>query len=173
MLCIVTSCNNDDDGSTTTGNTDEYFKYSIDGLERIFDYEVEAHLETDLTTLIDKYEINASGQQPSGDLRRIAAVFTFDSSGLFLPNSTYNWGVAQDNNPAAKFYFAENTSTNFFILSADYSVHPIDAEVTSANPINIGDYITFTFNGTFQDENNVTHNIDGMCRVKREVDQDY
>jgi hypothetical protein len=173
LLCFVTACDNDDDGSTTTGNTDEYFKYTIDGEERIFDYDVEGHLETETSTLIDKYEINASGQQPSGNLRRIAAVFTFDSAGAFMPNTSCNWGIQQNTNASAEFYFAENTSSNLFILSPDFSSHPITATVTSAIPNNIGDYMEFDFTGTFLDENNVTHNISGTCRVKRDADQNY
>ncbi|WP_340155148.1 hypothetical protein [uncultured Winogradskyella sp.] len=172
-LCTVTSCNNDDDGSTTTGNTDEYFKYTIDGVERIFDYDTEGHLETDSSTIIDKYEINASGQQPSGDFRRISAVFTFDSSGSFMPNTNYNWGIALDSNPTAKFYFSENTFSNLFVLSLDFSSHPITATVTSTTSNNVGDYIEFDFSGTYLDDNNVTHNISGVCRVKRDADQNY
>lgn len=171
ILCIVTSCSDDDDGSTTTGNTAEYFKYTIDGVERIFDFEVEGHFETDMTTIIDKFEINASGQQPSGDLRRIAAAFTFDNT-AFLPNTTYNWGLALDSDPTEKFYFAESTSTNLFILTADFATHPIVATVTSSNPINIGDYLEFNFLGTF-DDNGTTKNISGTCRVQRDTDQNY
>lgn len=173
-LAILTfSCSDDDDGSTTTGNTNEYFKYTIDGVERIFDYQVEAHLETDASTVIDKYEINASGQQPSGDLRRIAAVFTFDSSGAFMPNTTYNWGVALDSDTTEKFYFAESTSSNIFAISTSFVDNPITVTVTSANPVSIGDYIEFTFAGAFQDSNNVTHNISGECRVQRDADQNF
>lgn len=77
LIIVLTTfnCSSDDDGSTTTGNTDEYFKYTIDGVERIFDYDVEGHLETQTTTSIDIFEINASGQQPSGDLRKNCSSF--------------------------------------------------------------------------------------------------
>ncbi|WP_458626833.1 hypothetical protein [Winogradskyella sp. PC D3.3] len=173
LVFCTFSCSNDDDGSTTTGNTDEYFKYTIDGVERIFDYDIEAHLETDSSTLIDKYEINASGQQPSGDLRHISAVFTFDSTGAFLPNIIYNWGVMQNVNSSEGFYFAENTLSHLFMLSPDFTIHQISATVTSAIPTSIGDYIEFEFSGTFTDDSNVTHNISGVCRVKRDADQNY
>ncbi|WP_055446439.1 hypothetical protein [Lacinutrix mariniflava] len=173
IVLVAFGCSDDDDGSTTTGNTNEYFKYTIDGVERIFDYDIEAHLETDGTTIIDKYEINASGQQSSGDLRRIAAVFSFDSSGAFMPNTIYNWGLALDSNPAAKFYFGETTPSHIFGLSIDYTSNPIDATVTSVIPSNVGDYLEFTFTGTFLDNSNVVHNISGECRVQREVTQNY
>ena len=172
IVLLVFSCSSDDDGSTTTGNTQEYFKYSIDNVERIFDYDVEAHLETDASTIIDRYEINATGQQPSGDIRRIAAAFSFDSSGTFMPNTTYNWGLAQDSDTTEKFYFAESTSSNLFILSGNLGTHTIVATVTSANPVNVGDYLEFTFTGTF-DDNGTTKNISGECRVKRDANQDY
>ena len=175
LIIVLTAfnCSNDDDGSTTTGNTDEYFKYTIDGVERIFDYEVEGHLETQTTTSIDIFEINASGQQPSGDLRRIAAAFSFINTGAFLPNTTYNWGLALDNAPTEKFYFSESTSSNLFVLSPDFNTHPIVATITSTIPNNVGDYLEFTFTGTFQDDNNVTRTISGECRVQRDADQHY
>lgn len=163
------SCDNDD-GSTTTGNTLEYFKYTIDGSERIFDYEVEGHLETQTTTSIDIFEINASGQQPSGNLRRVAAAFSFVNTGAFLPSTTYNWGLALDNTPTEKFYFSESTPTNLFLLS---QTQPIVTTITSTIPNNIGDYLEFTFTGTFQDGNNVTRTISGECRVQRGADQNY
>ncbi|WP_290700263.1 hypothetical protein [Lacinutrix sp.] len=169
FLTLAFNCSDDDDGTTTTGNTQEYFKYTIDGVERIFDFEVEGHFETDATT-IDKFEINASGEQPSGSLRRIAAAFTFDNT-AFMPSTTYNWGIAQDSNTTEKFYFAESTSTNLFILTADFSAHPIVATVIPPNPVNVGEYLEFTFTGTFQDGNNVTRSIDGLCRVQRGMDQ--
>lgn len=171
-LVFIVACSNDDDGSTTTGNTNEYYKYTIDGVERIFDYEVEGHLETDTSTIIDIFEINASGQQPSGDLRRIAASFSFDSNGVFMPATTYNWGLALDSSPTEKFYFAESTSSNLFVLSGDFTTHPIVATVTSAIPSNIGDYLEFTFSGTF-DDNGTTRTISGECRVQRDADQNY
>lgn len=171
LILLTFSCSNDDDGSTTTGNTNEYFKYTIDGVERIFDYEVEGHLETDTSTIIDRFEINASGQQPSGDLRRIAASFSFDSN-TFMPSTSYDWGLALDNDTTQKFYFAESTSTNLFILSGSFTDNPITATVTSANPTNIGDYLEFTFSGTF-DDNGTTRNISGECRVQRDTDQNF
>jgi hypothetical protein len=170
---LAFSCSDDDDGSTTTGNTQEYFKYTIDGQERIFDYEVEAHLETNTSTIIHRYEINASGQQPSGDLRRIGASFSFDGTGTFMPLMSYNWGLAEDNTPTARFHFAESTSSNLFLISGDFNAHPIVATVSSTNPVNIGDYIEFTFSGTFTDSNNATRNISGVCRVQRDADQNY
>jgi len=170
---LAFSCSDDDDGSTTTGNTQEYFKYTIDGVERIFDYDVEAHLETDSSTIIDRYEINASGQQPSGDLRRIGASFFFDSSGAFMPNTTYNWGYADDTNTEAKFHFAESTFSNLFILTPDFTTHPIVTTVTSPTPTNIGDYLEFEFSGTFQDDNGNTKTISGVCRVQRDADQNF
>ncbi|WP_289044168.1 hypothetical protein [uncultured Olleya sp.] len=169
----VFNCSDDDDGSTTTGNTNEYFKYTIDGVERIFDYQVEGHLETDTSTIIDRFEINASGQQPSGDLRRVGINFSFDSSGAFLPNTVYNWGVALDNTPTEKFYFGETTSTNLFLLSSDFNAHPIIATVTSVIPNAVGDYLEFTFVGSYTDDNNVSHSISGECRVQRDANQDF
>lgn len=172
ILVLNLACSSDDDGSTTTGNTDEYFKYTIDGVERIFDYSVEGHLETDNSTIIDRFEINATGQQPSGDLRRIAVAFSFDSNGAFMPNTTYNWGLALDNSPTEKFYFSESTSSNLFILSGDFSTHPIVATITSAIPSNVGDYLEFTFVGTF-DDNGTSRSISGVCRVQRDANQNY
>ena len=166
---LLFSCSSDDDGSTTTGNTQEYFKYTIDGVERIFDFEVEGHLETDTSTIIDRYEINASGQQPSGDLRRIGASFSFDSNGAFMPNIIYNWGLAQDSDTTEKFYFAESTSSNLFLLSITQS---ISTTLTSAIPSSLGDYLEFTFSGTF-DDNGTTRTISGECRVQRDADQNY
>ncbi|WP_336127143.1 hypothetical protein [Mesoflavibacter sp. CH_XMU1422-2] len=59
-----------------------------------------------------------------------------------------------------------------FVLSGDFATHPIVASVTSANPSNIGDYLEFTFSGTF-DDNGTTRTISGECRVQRDADQNY
>lgn len=173
LLFIFNGCANDDDGSTTTGNTDEYFNYTIDGVERIFDFEVEGHLETQTTTSIDIFEINASGQQPSGEFRRIAVAFSFVNTGAFLPSTTYNWGLASENTPTERFYFSESTPSNLFILSGDFNTHPIVATITSTIPNTVGDYLEFTFSGTFQDDNNIMRMISGECRVQRDADQDF
>ncbi len=173
LLAVFTSCDSDD-GSSSNGNTLEYFKYSIDGgANRIFDNEIEAHLETNTNTIIDRYEINATGIRTDGSLRRIAASFAFNSNGNFMPNITYDWGIAQDNTPAPTFYFAESTIGNFFLITADHTVHPIITMVNSSNPTIIGDYIEFSFNGSFQDDSNITHSISGECRVQRGVDQNF
>lgn len=171
-LVFIVACSSDDDGSTTTGNTDEYFKYTIDGVERIFDYEVEGHLETETSTIINRFEINATGLQPNGDIRRIGGSFSFDSNGAFMPASTYNWGLALDNTPTEKFYFGETTSSHPFLLSFDISPNLIIASITSTIPNNVGDYLEFTFTGTF-DDNGTTRNISGECRVQRDADQNY
>jgi len=169
---LIFSCSSDDDGSTTTGNTDEYFKYTIDGVERIFDNSVEGHLETDNSTIIDRFEINATGIQPNGDVRRIGGSFSFDSNGAFMPNTTYNWGLALDNDTTEKFHFIETTFSHPFALSYDISPNLIIASITSTIPNNVGDYLEFTFTGTF-DDNGTTRSISGECRVQRDADQNY
>jgi len=158
IALAIFSCSSDDDGSTTTGNTDEYFKYTIDGVERIFDNSVEGHLETDNSTVIDRFEINATGIQPNGDLRRIGGGFSFDSNGAFMPNTTYNWGLALDNDTTEKFHFIETTLSHPFALSLDFTANPIIASITSTIPNNVGDYLEFTFKGTF-DDNGTTRNV--------------
>jgi hypothetical protein len=172
-LAVITISCNTDDGTSTTGNTQEYFKYKIDdGPVRTFDYQAEGHLETDTSSIIDRYEINAIGiSADTGEVRRIGGSFTFDSSGPFMPNTVYNWGWATDNDPTAKFFFIERTPSNLFALSLDFTMSAIITEVTSPNPTNIGDYLEFVFAGTYQDANNVTHSIEGQCRVLRDMDQ--
>lgn len=169
---VIISCDSDD-GTSTTGNTDEYFKYSINGVERIFDNDVEAHLETDSGTIIDRYEINANGVSSNGNFRRIGASFSFNSNNGFLPSTTYDWGLALDGDPVQKFYFSENTLGNLFILSPDFNQHPIVTNITSSIPVSIGDYIEFTFTGTFTDDSGNIQSITGECRAQRDLDQNF
>jgi len=172
ITLFIFNCSDDDDGTSTTGNTQEYFKYTIDGVERIFDFDVEAHLETDTGSIIDRYEINASGISANETVRRIGASFSFDSNGPFMPNTMYNWGLALDSDTTEKFHFAESTVSNLFILSADFSLHPITATLISTVPSNVGDYLEFTFTGNF-DDNGTTKSISGECRVQRDADQNF
>jgi len=172
LLFTVFACSDDDDGSTTTGNTQEYFKYTIDGVERIFDFDVEIHLETDTSTSANRFEFNASGQQPSGALRRVSGNLYFDSNGVFLPVQPYNWGFLYNNETETKFFFSESTSSNIFVLTPSFTDHPIVATITGIAPNNVGDYLEFTFSGTFS-QNGTTKTISGECRAQREADQNF
>ncbi|MEO8933415.1 MAG: hypothetical protein ABI295_03835 [Xanthomarina sp.] len=176
LLIIITICScgaNEDDGSTATGYLDEYFKYRVDGVERVFDYEVEGHLETETNSTTHRFEINASGVQAVEGRRRVGISFVFNSMDGFMPGTNYNWGMIPDSNPETKFYFLEITSNYLFIIEADFSVNPIVATLQSTVPINVGDYMEFTFFGTFQDDNHITRTISGECRVKRDADQNF
>lgn len=170
ILTLSLSCNTDDDGTTSTGNTQEYFKYTVDGVERVFDYEVESHLETESTTSIDRFEINASGQYANGDLRRIAASFTFLNTTFLLSNTPYVWGLADGITNMQNFYFAESTVNHLFVLDSN---QPITAEITTVTPDAISDYFEFTFTGTFTETNGIVRTISGECRVQRDTDQHY
>jgi hypothetical protein len=170
-LLVFISCNPDDDATNTTGNTQEYFKYTVDGIERVFDNEVEAHYEATSNTTVRLFEINATGLYASEGVRRIAAVFSFRNPPTTVLNANnYPWGL-QDGSPSSTqqhFYFSESTPNHPFVLDLN---HPINAQITSTIPTNVGDYVEFTFSGTFTDHNNVQHNILGECRVQRDVDQ--
>jgi len=172
LLAILTttlffSCDDDGDGSSTTGNT-EYFKYTIDGVERIFDHQIEAHLETDTRSDIDRYEINATGL--NGEvLRTIAGTFSFSNSSFLMTNTDYDWNIAA-NTSERGFLFAEITPSNFLFIPSN---EPITTTITSLPPNNVGDYIEFIFSGTYIDDNGVLRTISGECRVKRGVDQNF
>lgn len=174
LIFQFAACSDSDDGSTTTGNTDEYFKYTADGVERIFDYTIEGHKETQTNSNVATFEINASGQQPNGDLRRVAFTFFFDANGALLPTTSYPWGYPDPNAPTSTAYFAENTISNPFLLSVNYSENPIDVTITSAIPNNVGDYLEFSFTGMYTDmATNTMKTISGECRVQRDADQSF
>lgn len=170
VTLIITSCGSDDDGSTTTGNTQEYFKYTVDGVERIFDYQVEIHLETETGNAIDRLEINASGLYQDGSLRRIAGNFFFPNTNFLQSNSNCNWGFSDGT--SHNYMFAESTQNHLFLINNNFLLHPIVANVTSI-PTAIGDYIEFTFTGTYTDNNNAIHTISGLGRAQREIDQNF
>jgi len=172
MLLLIVACESDD-GSSNTGNTDEYFKYTINGVERVFDYQVESHRETQSNSIIHSYEISALGLRSDGEFRRVAATFFFDGNGTFMPTNTYEWGYTFPNDLTPRFYFAESTMSNFFLIEADFAMHPITATVTSAIPSNVGDYIEFTFTGMYKDQNGVMQPISGECRAQRDADQNF
>lgn len=170
LFIVAWSCNPDDDGTSTTGNTQAYFKYTVDGVERIFDVDVESHLETETVTSIDRFEFSASGLQNNGDLRRIAGSFTFVNSTFLLSNTPYNWGVADGITNMENFYFAESTVNHPFILTLNQA---ITAEIVTSAPNNLSDYFEFTFSGNFTELNGTTHTILGSCRAQRDADQNY
>ncbi|WP_165748345.1 hypothetical protein [Cellulophaga sp. Z1A5H] len=168
-IYLVSSCSSDD-GSSTTGNTQEYFKYTVDGVERIFDNEVEIHIETSSTTNLIKFEFNANGISPNtNDFRRVAGTFSFPDMATFNSSTIYDWGVSDG--VTKGFYFSETTSTNLFFISPDFSINPITATITTAIPTNVGDFIEFSFTGSYVDSANATHSISGVCRAERDLDQ--
>lgn len=170
LLITISSCGSDDDGSTTTGNTQEYFKYTVDGVERIFDYEVELHLETETGNAIDRLEINASGLYQDGSLRHIAGNFFSPNTQFLQSNTACNWGFS--NGTSHNFMFAENTLNHLFLINNDFLLHPIVANVSNT-PTAIGDYIEFSFAGTYTDNNNAIHTISGLGRAQRDINQNF
>ncbi|MGB1295270.1 MAG: hypothetical protein ACPG6V_07285 [Flavobacteriales bacterium] len=168
-LFLISSCNSDDDASNSTGNTLEYFKYTVDGVERVFDHEVEGHYEVTSNASVRLFEINASGLYASEGVRRIAAVFSFRNPPTTVLNTNnYPWGLQDGTSSGQYFYFSESTPNHPFVLDL---YQPINAQVTSAIPVNVGDYIEFSFSGMFTDQYMVSHTLSGVCRTQRELDQ--
>ena len=162
-----------------TNNTTQYFKYSIDGVERVFDAEVESHMEVDPNNPnVFQYEFNARANTSNGDsTARIGGNFTFSTQALFMTTSNFQWGVYDYNatplSSTFNFYFSELTPGNLFTISDN---HPITCTITTHPTTTYSTnsatgFIEFSFFGSYADASNTVRNIAGEARILRGADQ--
>ena len=80
ILLLMYSCSSDD-ALTSTGNTDEYFKYTINnGTERVFDSQAKGWFTSNTNSVYQKFFFRAGAETASGSSPIIDGSFTFQNS---------------------------------------------------------------------------------------------
>ena len=176
LLVIVAitffNCNNDDDVVTPTGNTSEFFKYSINGgAERVFDSYATGRYTSNTNSAFHKFTFRAGADTANGASLTVDGDFTFSDLNSFLTETNYIWGISDG--ITANFYFSEaNTNGIVFLPSPNVlPSNPVMVTVT-IQPTTIGDYIEFTFSGDFLDatDNSIQGSVQGEGRIRRDND---
>ncbi|SED17099.1 hypothetical protein SAMN04489761_4501 [Tenacibaculum sp. MAR_2009_124] len=172
FLIHITSCSDSDGTITPTNNTQEYFKYTINGTERIFDVSMTAYRVINPNPNYQKFFFRAGATQPGGASIYVDGNFTFSDLSSFLATTNVPWGAPDPNTSVLGFYFAEHTAANKFFPTAFYATSPIDCTIVM-NANNVGDYLEFTFSGTYTDaiDSSINGPITGSGRMKRGADQ--
>lgn len=170
---FVISCSNNNSSIVPTGNTQQYFKYTVDGgTERIFDsYAIGRYVPSSATTNpYESFKFRASTPDTQAGSFFVDASFTFQDWPSFLNTSNFLLGVSDGT--SANFYFSELSSGNLFF--PDLLIipsNPINCLVT-IYPVNVGDYMEFTFSGNYNDTSNPANlrSVSGSGRILRETD---
>lgn len=170
---LLFSCENDDDVIIPTGNTQEYFKYTLNnGTERIFDSYAAGHFVASNTNdPYKKFFFRAATQETQAGNLIVDADFTFQDWTTFLNTTNFTWGVSDGT--TANFYFSELTPGNmFFSHPIILPSNPVNCIVT-VHPVNVGDYLEFTFSGNYNEASDasIQGTVSGEGRIKRNADQ--
>lgn len=168
LSIFLCSCSNNDP-IAPTGNTTEYFKYTVDnGTEQVFDFEIESHFESvGQSPIAITYEFNAVAQTNNTDssIKRLSGAFSFANESTFFTNNNYSWGASDGTN--VKFYFS--SIRNDFLIGYNQA---ITCNI-SIHPTNVNDYIEFSFSGNYTDTSGNSHTIQGEARIKRGINENY
>jgi len=171
ILLLIYNCSNDD-ALTSTGNTDEYFKYTINnGTERVFDSYAKGWFTSNANSVYQKFFFRAGAETASGSSPILDGSFSFQDFTAFTSTTNFSWGVSDG--VTGKFYFTDFFAEQPFISSTtNLPSAPILCTVTM-HPVNIGDYIEFTFSGDYIDalDPTIQGYVEGEGRVLREMDQ--
>ncbi|SFD51778.1 hypothetical protein SAMN04489722_11145 [Algibacter lectus] len=171
ILLLIYNCSNDD-ALTSTGNTDEYFKYTVNnGVERVFDSQAKGWFTSNTNSVYQKFFFRAGAETASGSSPIIDGSFTFQDFSTFTSTTNFGWGVSDG--VTSNFYFTDVFAGNMFISSTtNLPSTPIMCTVT-AHPVIVGDYIEFTFSGDYIDalDPTIQGYVEGEGRVLREMDQ--
>lgn len=173
MLLFLMACSSNNPIPIVTGNTQEFFKYTVNNQpERIFDSYASGHFVASPTN--DPYKrffFRASSQETQAGSLIVDGDFTFQDWSVFMSSTNYNWGVSDG--VTANFYFTELTPGNmFFSHPIVLPNNPVNCVVT-VHPLNVGDYIEFTFSGDYLDasDTSIQGTVSGEGRIKRKADQ--
>lgn len=172
VVLVTYNCENDDNIATPTNNTDEYFRYTLDGNERIFEGFMNAYYVVNPDPNYQKFTFRAGANTTNGGSIYVDGDFTFPMYSNFINATNIPWGFTDTTN--TKFYFSElNSDDGFsFIPDPNYTVSIIDCTVTQHAP-SVGDYLEFNFSGTYALATNtsVTGTISGSARMLRDANQ--
>lgn len=175
ILLIVLSfisCNNDDGIQPANNNTAEYFKYTLDGNERVFEGFMNAYYVANPDPNFEKFTFRAGANTTNGGSIYVDGDFTFPNYSSFVAINSIPWGFTDTTNTT--FYFSEFLSDDgfSFIPHHDYAFSIIDCTITQHAP-NVGDYLEFAFTGTYAlaTDSSVTGTILGSARMLRDADQ--
>ena len=181
VINLVTSCNDDNSPITPTNNTQEFFKYTINGgTERVFDSYAKGYHVTNTNSDGDfqKFTFRAVAETQNGGSLKVDGDFIYQDLTTFLNTSSFVWGSPDGGTQTtAKFYFSEQSidgGFTFFPHPINLPSNPVVCTVT-VNPNNVGDYIEFSFSGEYIDaldsSGNTTGTITGEARILRNSDQ--
>ena len=171
ILLLMSSCSSDD-ALTPTGNTNEYFKYTVNnGVERVFDSQAKGWFTSNTNSVYQKFFFRAGAETASGSSPIIDGSFTFQDFSMFTSTTNFSWGVSDG--VTSNFYFTDIFAGHSFISSiTNLPSSPILCTVTM-HPVVVGDYIEFTFSGDYIDavDPAIQGYIEGSGRVLREIDR--
>lgn len=175
VMLFTIGCSSDDTTITPTQNTNEFFKYSINGeLERVFDVSAKGYHVANTGSASQKFTFRAITETQSGNAFGVDGDFTFTDFSTFTMNNTFNWG--NSDGITNNFYFNEITlgGFNFFPHPANMPSNPIVCTVTN-HATNVGDYLEFTFSGdyidAFDSSGQTVGTVSGSARILRTADQ--
>lgn len=169
---VLFSCGNDDT-IVPTGNTQEYFKYTLNnGAERIFDsYATGYYVASTTADPFKKFFFRASTQDTQGGSIKVDGDFTFTDFNTFINTSNFTWGISDG--ITANFYFSEISPGNVFLADQmTLPANPVNCLVT-VHPNAVGDYLEFTFTGSYNEASNTSlqGTVSGEGRIRRIADQ--
>ncbi|MFD2909552.1 hypothetical protein ACFSX9_12505 [Flavobacterium ardleyense] len=169
---IFLSCGNDDT-IVPTGNTQEYFKYTLNnGTERVFDSYATGYFVASATAdPFKKFVFRASTRDTQGGSIKVDGDFTFSGWTAFSNSTNFTWGVSDG--LTANFYFSELTPGHiFFSDPLTIPTSPVTCVVT-VHPAAVGDFLEFTFSGSYYDASNINleGTVSGEGRIRRTADQ--
>ena len=176
ILPFCISCHSDsDDNPIPTVNTDEYFRYTIDGEpERVFFVSAKgSHTVNTSVPASDLFFITAKGENFNGNPSRVIASFSYPVNDIsdFLGTQNFPLGFESVSTPKV-FRFYESTEGRIFDSNPTNAptTNPLVCTVTS-HAANVGVYMEFTFSGNVSLDNTSTNTIlvTGSARVLREL----
>ncbi|TYB77311.1 hypothetical protein ES677_01125 [Bizionia gelidisalsuginis] len=173
LIVSTFSCGNDDDAVITpTLNTSEYFKYTLNnGTERIFDASAKGYFTPNTNSPFEKFYFRASAGSVNDASIFVDGDFTFPDFTTFTNESNFSWGISDG--VTSNFIFTEFSPGHIFVSSiTNFASSPVMCTVT-VHPVNVGDYIEFTFEGDFLYATDTTAQgtIVGEGRILRKPDQ--
>lgn len=169
ITLTMTSCASNDDITPTT-NTDEFFKYSIDGgPEIIFDQYATGNFFLTTTNAFEKFSFRAGAEDANGNDTVVDGEFTFQDFATFSNTSTFNWGVSDGT--TANFYFSQILAG--FVPSPNMVPSNLVVCTVTVHPANVGDYLEFTFSGDYLEatDTSIQRTLQGSGRIRRNADQ--